>query len=628
MKAVLWIAFSVILIVGPPLLGGLGVPIGGLAQWLSAFVGLMVLVAGTAVVTVTRLYVRTKANEGFVRTGQGGAKVILDGGSLVIPVVHEIVRVPLETMRLDVDRTGGDALITQDKLRADLKAEFYIRVQPNQEDVLNAARSLGEKTFDLRSIEELVKDKLVSTLRAVAATKSLDELNAKREEFAAMVKEGVEADLRHNGLTLETVTVSSLDQTDPSLLNPNNVFDAQGLRRIAEITQAALIERNEIERDAERAKAQKDVQTKKEVLELEREQAEFEAGQKSSIAQAQARKASEAKQAQIEQEQLVAQREVDKRRAIEQSQLEAQQKLIVSRRQQEVADVQRQQAVETAERDKMSGIAEAEVRRAEVETRRFEAEAQRERALQEVKTVEVTAAAEREGEQKLIAAKKAAEQDRYRKQVDADVIAYALQREAEGKKAAAEAEYAAKVRQAEADATSATKRAEGETALRMVPVNVSRSQVDVEAAKVGVERQRVEVEAQSLQNREKYSGAALEFELGKLRIEAGRETQVAIAKALGEFMSKASFNMFGDPESAQRMLKSYFRGMGLGQSIDGFMAGTSLQSKGLLDKVGGQVADLIRHATEPAAAAPQAEAVPGPVLPADGAAGGKEAPVA
>jgi flotillin len=615
-KAFLWFVVSLALLLAPFVLPGLGVPTPGMSGWILAAAGLVSLVVGSAVITFTRLYVRTKANEAFVRTGKGGARVILDGGAVVVPVLHEVVRVPLETMRLDVDRTGGDALITADKLRADLKAEFYIRVQPNRDDVLNAARSLGEKTFDLGRIEDLVKDKLISTLRAVAATRTLDELNAKREEFAAEVKSGVEADLRHNGLTLESVTVSKLDQTDPSLLNANNVFDAQGLRRIAEITQSALIERNQIERDAQRAKTAKDVETRQEVLELDRKQAEAEAGQKAQIAKIQAERAGEAKRAQIDQEQIVAQREVDKQRAIEQAKIEATQQLITARRAQELLEVERSQAVESAEREKQAVVAAAEAKKADAEAQRFDAEARRAAAEQQVMTVEVTAAAEREGDQKLIAAKKAAEQDRYRKQVEADVVAYTLQKQAEGKKAAAEAEYEAKIRQAQGDSESARQRAEGETAVQMVPVNVARSQVDVEAAKVGVERQRVEVQAQALANREKYSSAALEFELGKLRIEASRETQVAIAQALGEFLGKANFTMFGDPESAQRMLGSYFQGMGLGKMLDGFVAGTDGESKNVLGRVGEGVSELLRNLTQREPKAPEARVTDGPQEPA------------
>ncbi|MCI0612254.1 hypothetical protein L0244_04620, partial [bacterium] len=149
--------------------------------------GILILTA--LIVSITKLYRKTSANEAFVRTGMGGSKVILDGGTMVVPVVHKLVNVSLETMKLEVERKGADALITKDNLRVDVKAEFYIKVQANSEDILNAARSLGEKSVDAASVGKLVFEKLVSALRSVAATKELIELHSKRDEFASAVQE-------------------------------------------------------------------------------------------------------------------------------------------------------------------------------------------------------------------------------------------------------------------------------------------------------------------------------------------------------------------------------------------------------------------------------------------------------
>ena len=137
---------------------------------------------------------------------------------------------------------GPHALITKDNLRVDLSAEFYIKVHANTDDILQAARSLGARNVQPDAVSELVQEKLVSALRTVAATKDLVELHSKRDEFASAVQAIVTHDLASNGLTLESVTISSLDQTDPSQLQEKNVFDAQGLRKIAEITQKARVE--------------------------------------------------------------------------------------------------------------------------------------------------------------------------------------------------------------------------------------------------------------------------------------------------------------------------------------------------------------------------------------------------
>lgn len=254
---------------------------------------------------IKRFYLKPSANLAYVRTGWGGTHVLIDGGSLVFPVVHKVVPVSLETMKLEVERKGPDALITRDNLRVDVKAEFYIKVRAMKEDVLNAARSLGEKSVDAHSVSALVFEKLVSALRSVAATKDLVEIHAQRDTFASAVHNLVVTDLQQSGLTLESVTISQLDQTSQELLSDNNIFDAQGKKKITEITQAALVERNRIERDAQREMTLKNVQTRKEVLELERQQAEAEAEQATQVAKIRAEKQREAQTYQIEQERQV-----------------------------------------------------------------------------------------------------------------------------------------------------------------------------------------------------------------------------------------------------------------------------------------------------------------------------------
>lgn len=597
-KLLVFTLFSVGVMVSPLLLIAAGVPVNPIAFIVVSAAGALFFLGGLAIGLYSKLYVRTKANEAFVRTGKGGAIVILDGGALVIPILHEVIRVPLETMRLDVERVGSDALITADKLRADLKAEFYIRVQPTKDDVMSAARSLGEKNFNVTSIETLVRDKLISSLRSVAATRTLDELNSRREEFAAEVKTAVENDLMHNGLTLETVTISSLDQTDATLMNPSNVFDAQGLRRIAEITQAALVERNLIERSAEEERTRVNVSTRKKVLEMEKDRAEAEAAQAAEVATIRATREAEARQAEIQQEELVAQREVEKQRAVEQANLQAQQRIIEARREQQLEEVSRSKAVEVANRQRLMAIAAAEAEKADADRLRFEKEAARAEAEQAVMTVEVVATADRQAEQKLILAKKKAEEERYQQQVEADVIAYSLAKEAEGKQLAAEAEAQATLQAAQADAEASRLRAEGKKALEMVGVNVERERVGLDRDRVNVERERVAVEAEALANKEQYSEAALRFELDKARIEAEKDTKIAVAGALGEFLGASNFTMFGDPASAQQMIDAYMRGMGLGQHVDGFISGTTPQTQAVLGTAAGHVFDLVKAVAE------------------------------
>ncbi|MEA2582497.1 MAG: hypothetical protein QOF33_582, partial [Thermomicrobiales bacterium] len=286
------ILVALLFIIGPIVAAGASDSFSSTAQVILVAFGVALLLIGMIAITITRLYIKTSADQSFVRTGMGGRRPIIDGGSLVIPVVHSVVVVSLQTMRLDVNRSGPDALITGDNLRADVEAEFYIKVQKIEEHILNAATSLGERSVNADSVKDLVDQKLISALRTVAATRPLNELHTKRDEFAHAVQEIVEQDLIHNGLTLESVTISRLDQTPPTeMRGADNVFDAQGLRTIAEITQKQRVERNRIERQADQEVTAQDVSRDQFVFnqEVARANAAAQKDREIQISQAQAR---------------------------------------------------------------------------------------------------------------------------------------------------------------------------------------------------------------------------------------------------------------------------------------------------------------------------------------------------
>ena len=118
---------------------------------------------------LARLYQRASKEQTFVRTGFGGQKVIMDGGALVLPILHETIPVNMNTLRLEVKRANEQALITQDRMRVDVQAEFYVRVQPTEESIANAAQTLGMRTMKQDSLKELIEGKFVDALRSVAA---------------------------------------------------------------------------------------------------------------------------------------------------------------------------------------------------------------------------------------------------------------------------------------------------------------------------------------------------------------------------------------------------------------------------------------------------------------------------
>jgi len=399
--------------------------------------GLIILATGI-LTAVTKLYRKTTANEAFVRTGMGKARVVLDGGAFVVPIIHKLVSVSLETMRLDVVRRGEEALITGDNLRVDIAAEFYIKVQPEINDILNAARSLGEKSTSEANIRELVMDKLISALRTVAATKTLVELHTKRDEFAAAVQAIVTQDLQENGLTLESVTISALDQTKVDFLKDDNIFDAQGKRRITEITQDQLVKRNEIQRNAESNIREKDVSTRKKILDFDKDREVAEATVARDVANVQVERKRETQEFAINQQREVDLARVAKELAVQDSEIGRDRDLAVAMakreeaerlaqierdKAQQEADVDREKAVEVAKRQAEVAVADEETRRADAQAQTRSAEAKREEENQRIETVKVTASAGRQAEQKMITEKQQVDIKRYEDQIEADVKA-------------------------------------------------------------------------------------------------------------------------------------------------------------------------------------------------------------
>ena len=579
------------------------------AAILVAVSGVVVFLLGLILAVITKLYHKTTANEAFVRTGMGKAKVVLDGGSLVVPIIHKLVPVSLETMRLDVVRRGEEALITGDNLRVDIAAEFYIKVQPEMNDILNAARSLGERSISEGSIRELVMEKLISALRTVAATRTLVELHTKRDEFASAVQQIVTQDLQENGLTLESVTISSLDQTKVDFLKDDNIFDAQGKRRISEITQAQLVQRNEIERNAERDIRSKDVSTRKEVLDLDKDREVAEATQARDVANVQAERKRETQEFAIHQNQEVELANVGKELAVQNAGISRDRDLavamakreeaeqvaqIVRDKAQQEADVARGQAVEVARRQAEVAVAEQETRRAQAQAETRAAEAHREEENQRIETVKVTAEASRRAEQKMITEKQQVDIKRYEDQIEADVKAYTTIKIADGELNASDKRKQAMLILAEGESESNKKRAEGQRAIEMVPVQIEREKVSVEA-------DRVEVRRQDLENQERFSEAALQFELKKEQIEANKTVQVEMAKAIATMLQSADMHLFGDPTTVATMTQQFLKSVGWGLTVEGLVDSTPADVKeaamNMLKGTGGALSDLVARFT-------------------------------
>jgi uncharacterized membrane protein YqiK len=197
-------------------------------------------------IILTRLYRRATKDVALIRTGFGGEKVVLNGGIMVIPVLHELMQVRLTTVKLEVSRLNKDALITLDKLRVDVIGLFHIKVKPDAGSIAAAAQTLGAAVNSSDAVKSLLDGKLVSALRSVAATMTMEHLHANRADFIQKVQEALMTDLDMNGFQLESVSITHFDQTAFEHFNENNAFDAEGLTVLTRTIEERKKIRNDI----------------------------------------------------------------------------------------------------------------------------------------------------------------------------------------------------------------------------------------------------------------------------------------------------------------------------------------------------------------------------------------------
>lgn len=425
-------------------------------------------------IIIARLYKRSSKEVSFVRTGFGGEKVILNGGAIVLPVLHEVIPVNMNTLRLEVRRATDQALITRDRMRVDVMAEFYVRVKPTAESIATAAQTLGKKTMSPQELKDLVEGKFVDSLRAVAAEMAMEELHEKRVDFVQKVQQVVSEDLFKNGLELETVSLTGLDQTSFEYFNPQNAFDAEGLTKLTETIEDRRKKRNDIEQDNDLAIKAKNLSTEQARLQIlreeeyaklqqEREIAIRKAEQMAEIASQEAAKKREAEEARIAAEREIELKRIASARDVENENIQKAQLI-------QKAQVEQKKTIELAEQDRAIAIAEKSRAESEAKALADQARAQAVKAEEEVTTVRETQRAERLKAVELVAAKQVAE---------TDAIAITVAAEASKQAAADDAEAVRIAAQAEAEKVRL--RAKGEADAKMLLAAAQEKQYQVDA---------------------------------------------------------------------------------------------------------------------------------------------------
>ncbi|MFF6878173.1 MULTISPECIES: flotillin family protein [unclassified Streptomyces] len=585
-------------------------------------VGVLVAVTLLAVLVVSVLFRKVEQGKALIVSKLRKVDVTFTG-QVVLPVLHKAEVMDISVKAIEITRTGKDGLICQDNIRADIRITFFVKVSKTVEDVIKVAQAVGTaRASDRDTLQELFHAKFSEALKTVGKQLDFTDLYTKREELRYRIIEVIGVDL--NGYHLEDAAIDYLEQTPVAQLDPANVLDAQGIRKITELTAVEHVRTNEFQRHEEKEITRQNVDAREAILELERRQVDAETKQKREIATVRAREEAETARV-VEEERLRAQgaflateeklgvqrenqaREVavaaknrERVIAIENERIEKDRLLEVIGREREtqLTRIAAEKEVEAEKRDI------AEVIRERVAVDRTVAE--QEESIKKLRAVEeaerqrqtVIIAAEAEAQEKLvkdIKAAEAAEQAATHRAAEeltlaearlktADLDAQAKLRLAEGiqAEAAAEGLAAVQVRDKEADVTEKAGRAEAaatEARLR-AEAEGAQAQALAEAAAIG---EKLKAEAEGLTQKAAAMAALDDASRGheeyRLRIQADKEIrlagldmqrQVAEAQAtvLATGLESADISIVGG-ESVffDRLMSS----IALGKGVDGFV---------------------------------------------------------
>ena len=354
--------------------------------WLFGIIVAIVIVAAL-VIFLNRFYRKSSRDVAIIRTGFGGQRTLISGGCLALPFLHKIDEVSLRTIRLEVRRAGEKSLITEDRMRVDAELEFYVRVQPSVEGVATAAQSFGSKAFTPDGMRNLLEGRFIDAVQAIAASRTMDTLHEKRAEFVAAVSALLRDNLAQNGIVLDSVSLTRMDQTAFASLDENNAFNAVGMRRLAEIIAVNRKKRAEVEADAEISVRQTQLEATKRRLTLTQEEEQAQIGQRLEIEKMKSQSDAEAarareesmtasERARIGREEDTRVREIEKQRELRRLEIDAQLNSEVRK-----IDSAIQLSAKHAEEARAQAI--AEVARSEVILAQEKVQTERERAVAE-----------------------------------------------------------------------------------------------------------------------------------------------------------------------------------------------------------------------------------------------------
>lgn len=565
--------------------------------------GLFLLALLGVVIAYKRFYIKVGPDEAIVRSGSGGLRVASGDGMWVVPMVHQYEFMDLTLKSFEIHRQGAEGLICRDNIRADIKVAFFIRVDKSMDEVKEVAQSIGAKRCSqIDTLRELFDAKFSEALKTVGKHFDFVDLYDQRDKFKDEILKVIGTDL--NGYRLDDAAIDYLEQTPLEMLNPSNILDAEGIKKITELTALEKVKENQFTRDKEKVLKKQDVEAEETILELERQRVQAVEKQQREIAEISARE--RAASAKVEEEQRL---ERERARIITEEEIGvaeenmARQVLVAQRNKERTDGVEQERVVrdrdlEATERLRLVGVAEVEKEKAiEVEKRNIQ-EVIRERVAVErsvveeqerIKDTEEFAAAERSKKVQVVAAEAKAEEERIRQtklaqaeKEASELLAEKVRIEAEANRDAAEKQTAATKMLAEAQAAEAA--AEGLAEARVQEAKATSlekegtAEANVLQRKAVAEAKGIEAKAEAIEkqgmaeanvSREKYhseavgitekaeamkqlDGVGKEHEEFKIRIEKEKDVEIAAIDAQ-RGIAESQAGVVGDALRAARI---------------------------------------------------------------------------
>lgn len=512
-----------------------------ITQFVGIGIGLILFLIIIYFAIIALFYKKVPQGEALVRTGFKGTKVATDKGLYVVPVFHKVEIMDISVKKIQIERIGENGLLCKDNMRADIKVAFFVRVNNEVEFIKKVAQTVGcERASDISTLEELFEAKFSEALKTVGKKFQFVELYEARREFRDEIVDIIGTDL--NGYTLEDCAIDYLEQTSVQFLKPDNILDAEGIKKITELTAEQNMKANLIKRDEEKVIRKQDVEAREAILELDKQLAEKEEQQKREIANIKAREEAETLKVAQEERLKSESARISTEEKVKVAEENMERQIIVAAKNKQRTDaveterVEKDRMLEATERERIVTLAQIEKEKVvEVEKKSIQ-DVIRDRVMLEkgvveeqenMKDIEAFKTAEREKQVKITIAEANAQEALIKTIKAAEAEKEASKQKAEEINIEAEAKKQASEKEAEARKTLAEAKAKEEATIGMSEAQVMHAKADAN------ERQGL-VEATIIEKKAKAEAAGILAKAEAIKEEGVAQAEVIREQALAE----------------------------------------------------------------------------------------------